>query len=130
MSISRRPYLIRAIHEWICDSEFTPHIVVDATRDDVTVPPDHVSDGKIILNIGAQATEGLSLGNETISFAARFSGNVFSVRVPCEAVLGIYAVETGEGLIFTADGLSPGPDDDDDGGGTDEPDRPTLKVVK
>ncbi len=128
MSISRRPYLIRAIHEWICDSELTPYIVVDATAgDDVMVPPEHVSEGKITLNISAHATESLNLGNETVSFAARFGGKVFSVRVPCHAVLGIYARETREGLIFSPEEPSPGPGDD---GGADKTTRPSLKIVR
>ncbi|MBT8136901.1 MAG: ClpXP protease specificity-enhancing factor [Gammaproteobacteria bacterium] len=128
-STSRRPYLIRAMHEWICDNQFTPHLVIDATADGVTVPDDHVSEGKIILNISDRATEALHLGNETISFATRFSGSVHSVRLPCKAVLGIYARETGEGMIFTSDPPDdePGPDDDQPPAG---PGRPTLKVIK
>lgn len=128
MAISRKPYLIRAMYEWICDSHYTPHIVVDARPEQVQVPPQHVSDGKIILNISESATEGLRLGNETISFATRFGGRVHSVRLPASAVLGIYARETGEGMIFTDEGEGPAPGGDDDGPGP--PDRPTLKVVK
>lgn len=135
MSTSRRPYLIRAMYEWICDNQFTPHIVIDATVDGVTVPDDHVTEGKIILNISDRATEALHLGNETISFTTRFGGAVHSVRLPCSAVLGIYARETGEGMIFTSDpsddepgpGDQPDPDDDQPPAG---PGRPTLKVVK
>ena len=118
------------MHEWICDNDFTPHVVIDAQMEGVTVPREHVADGKIILNIGHRATEGLHLGNEVISFATRFSGAIHSVRVPCGAILGIYARETGEGMIFTDEtdpdeGSDRGPDD---GGGP--PGKPTLKVVK
>lgn len=134
MSTSRKPYLIRAMYEWISDNDFTPHLVIDADLDGVTVPRDHVSDGKIILNIGSQATEGLHLGNETISFATRFSGTIHSVRMPCSAVLGIYARETGEGMIFTGedpvDGQKPEDDGPDGGDSPKDPGRPTLKVVK
>lgn len=126
MSISRKPYLIRAMHEWICDSHFTPHIVVDVSVEGVQVPVEHVSDGKIVLNIGESATEALRLGNDTISFATRFGGRVSSVSVPSQSVLGIYARETGEGMIFT--GEEPGPDDD--GQGPQTPERPSLKIVK
>lgn len=128
MSISRKPYLIRAMHEWIGDSHYTAHIVVDAQFEGVRVPLQHVNDGKIILNISPGATEGLSLGNDTISFATRFGGRVHAVRLPANAVLGIYARETGEGMIFTDDGTGPEPDGDDSG--PERPDRPQLKVVK
>lgn len=129
MSISRKPYLIRAMHEWISDSHLTPHIVVDVSVDGVQVPAEHASDGKIILNISAAATEGLRIGNDLISFATRFGGRVSSVSVPADSVLGIYARETGEGMIFTDDS-SPDPDPGDDGDGPQRPDRPALKVVK
>lgn len=129
MAISRKPYLIRAMHEWICDSRYTPHIVVDAQTEGVEVPGEHVSDGKIILNVSDSATEGLHLGNDTISFATRFGGRVHSVRLPTAAVLGIYARETGEGMIFTSE--EPGPDDGDGGDdGPSPPERPNLKIVK
>jgi len=118
------------MHEWIVDNDFTPHVVIDAEMEGVTVPRDQIDDGKIILNIGSRATEALHLGNETISFATRFSGTIHSVRVPCSAILGIYARETGEGMIFT-DESGEGNDNRPDGGGTPpEPGRPVLKVVK
>lgn len=129
MAISRKPYLIRAMHEWICDSRYTPHIVVDAEADGVEVPTEHISEGKIILNISDSATEGLNLGNDTIGFATRFGGRVHSVRIPTGAVLGIYARETGEGMIFTGD--DPDPDDGNDGDDdAPPPERPNLKIVK
>ncbi len=133
MATSRKPYLIRAMHEWICDNDFTPHIVVDAEIEGVSVPRDRVANGKIILNIGGGATEALHLGNDGISFATRFSGTIHSVRVPSEAILGIYARETGEGMIFTEEtrGDDEGSDNGPDGGGAPpEPGRPVLKVVK
>lgn len=130
MSISRKPYLIRAMHEWICDSHLTPHIVVDISVEGVQVPREHASDGKIILNISESATEGLRLGNDIISFATRFGGRVNSVSVPAHSVLGIYARETGEGMIFTGDEADPDRGPDDDGGAPQRPDRPALKVVK
>lgn len=127
MTLPRKPYLIRAMHEWICDNDFTPHIVVDTTGENVVVPAEHVSEGKIILNISVRATEHLEMGNELISFSARFGGNPTRVEVPCGAVLGIYARETGEGMIFTG---NDSPDDPDEGGSPDKPGRPTLKIVK
>ena len=131
MPTSRKPYLIRAMHEWISDNDFTPHIVIDAELEGVSVPRDQVSEGRLILNIGSRATEALHLGNETISFATRFSGTIHSVRLPCSAVLGIYARETGEGMIFTDESGDVGPDNGPEGGGAPpEPGRPTLKLVK
>ncbi|MDH3646360.1 MAG: ClpXP protease specificity-enhancing factor [Gammaproteobacteria bacterium] len=132
MPTSRKPYLIRAMHEWICDNDLTPHIVIDASVEGVSVPRDKVTDGKLILNIGNRATEALHLGNETISFATRFAGTIQSVRLPCSAILGIYAHETGEGMIFTDDSGDVGGPDKGPGGGDlpPEPSRPKLKVVK
>ena len=130
MTLPRKPYLIRAMHEWICDNDFTPHIVVDTTVEDVIVPAEHATDGKIILNVSLRATEGLDLGNEMISFSARFGGQPTSIAVPCSAVLGIYARETGEGMIFTGSESPDDPEDPGEGGSPDKPGRPTLKVVK
>jgi len=100
---SKRPYLIRAMHEWMGDNGNTPHIVVDATLDGVDVPPQHVKDGKIILNISESAAHNLKMQNEAISFRARFGGVPFDVVVPMPSVLGIYARETGQGMIFSHD---------------------------
>jgi len=102
-SRSKRPYLIRAMHEWMGDNVHTPHIVVDAGVDGVTVPQEHVKDGKIILNISETAAHNLKLNNSAISFRARFSGVPFDVWVPMKSVLGVYARETGQGMIFSHD---------------------------
>lgn len=132
MSItSKRPYLIRAMHEWMLDNGFTPHIVVDAAREDLVVPKDHVTDGKIVLNVSMSATRALALGNEAISFEARFGGVARQLEIPVDAVLGIYARETGQGMIFTEeDPPGPGPDGSRDSGTTAGTARPSLKVVK
>jgi stringent starvation protein B len=98
--LSRRPYLLRAMHEWMGDVGFTPHIIVDAGRSGVEVPNAYVKDGKIVLNISINATQRLQLLNHGIEFDARFAGVVHHVRVPMVAVLGIYARETGEGMVF------------------------------
>lgn len=133
----RRPYLLRALHEWITDSGDTPHIVVDATLDGVVVPRPYVKDGKIVLNVGMSATQGLKLGNDALSFDARFGGSSFSVYVPVRAVLGIYSRETGQGMIFPegdADpdpGSAPPPAAPAPGKGEAAPaKRPRLQVVK
>jgi stringent starvation protein B len=131
---SRRPYLLRAMHEWINDSGRTPHVVVDATVAAVQVPTQFISDGKIVLNVSWDATSDLVLGNEEITFNARFGGVGRVVRVPTEAVLAIYARETGEGMLFNED-AQPAPDDPGagDGGGPPAPGgtgKPQLTVVK
>jgi stringent starvation protein B len=106
--ISRRPYLLRAMHEWISDSQHTPHVVVDAGVAGVEVPRQYVRDGKIVLNVSWAATAHLELGNEELSFSGRFGGSTMHVRVPMAAILAIYARETGQGMIFTdEDGATP-----------------------
>lgn len=114
------------MHEWISDNGQTAHIVVDATVDGVEVPAEHVKEGKIILNIGHGATSNLSIGNEIIEFGARFGGAPRQLTIPVSAVLGIYARETGQGMIFgSEDHPEPDPDAPKDDGG-----RPRLRVVK
>jgi stringent starvation protein B len=103
----RRPYLLRAIHEWISDSNCTPHLVVDAGYPGVEVPRQYVKDGKIVLNVSWTATAQLKLGNDEVSFSARFGGSSMNVRVPVAAVLAIYARETGQGMIFSDDDAGP-----------------------
>jgi stringent starvation protein B len=135
---SRRPYLLRAMHEWISDNGGTPHIVVDATLDGVEVPAQFVNDGKVVLNVSLNATSNLSIGNEETSFNARFGGVGRAVRLPTEAVLAIYARESGEGMLFTEEEAGAPPesgDGEDDGpppksGGPARGGKPRLKVVK
>nr|VFK27355.1 MAG: stringent starvation protein B [Candidatus Kentron sp. MB]VFK33593.1 MAG: stringent starvation protein B [Candidatus Kentron sp. MB]VFK76272.1 MAG: stringent starvation protein B [Candidatus Kentron sp. MB] len=98
--ISTRPYLIRAIYDWILDNGFTPYILVDAEADDTLVPNGYAKDGKIIFNISSSATKNLTLSNETVSFVGRFNGVPTSVSVPTSTVLAVYAKETGAGMAF------------------------------
>ena len=100
---SNRPYLLRALYEWINDNNLTPYILVDATQPDVMVPASTVKDGKVVLNIAMRAVESLELGNEALSFKARFSGVSQFLYVPVAAVLAIYAQETGQGMMLPAD---------------------------
>jgi stringent starvation protein B len=127
---SRRPYLLRAMHEWITDNRQTPHLVVDAEAEGVEVPRQFVKDGKIILNVSHGATSGLKLGNESIEFTARFAGAARAVHIPVRAVLGIYARESGQGMIFNDSDLSPEPPGGKPTAGPEDGRRSHLKVVK
>jgi len=97
---SRRPYLLRAMNEWILDNGNTPHILVDALAEGVEVPGQYVKDGKIVLNISPNAVRELELGNEQVLFNARFDGRVFNIRIPVKYVLAVYAKENGMGIVF------------------------------
>ena len=98
-STSTRPYLIRAIHEWCCDNGYTPHITVSVDQS-VQVPLEYVKDGEIVLNVGLTATTGLQLGNDFISFKARFSGVARDIMVPVDQVIAVFARENGQGMAF------------------------------
>jgi stringent starvation protein B len=132
---SRRPYLLRAMHEWISDSNQTPHIVVDASIEGVEVPRQYVQGGKIILNVSSNATSMLNLGNDIVRFRARFGAATYDVSVPIAAVLGIYARETGQGMIFSEADTPPqpppaAPSDPTPTSGEGKRSKPTLKVIK
>lgn len=107
---SQRPYLLRALWEWIGDNGMTTHLLVDADFGGVVVPPHTVKDGKVVLNIADRAVAHLQMGNEEIAFSARFGGVTHAVIVPVGAVLAIYARETGQGMA-----LPPDPADEQDG---------------
>ncbi|KPJ87536.1 MAG: peptidase [Gammaproteobacteria bacterium SG8_11] len=126
---SSRPYLLRAIYEWIVDNNMTPYLLVDATADAVQVPTEHVNNGKIILNISPAAVMGLELSDQAVSFNARFSGKPMFVNVPIMAVLAIYSKENGRGMVFTEDNDDGSPDDGGPGPESKES-KPTLRVVK
>ncbi|HEX5305450.1 MAG TPA: ClpXP protease specificity-enhancing factor [Dyella sp.] len=141
---SNRPYLMRAIYDWITDNNLTPYILVDATREGVRVPPQVIKNGQVVLNLAMRAVANLDLGNEWISFQARFSGASQSILIPVHAVLALYAQENGQGMMFPAEegdgGDTPPPPSEggDTPGGADagaEGDRPkrgtpNLRVVK
>lgn len=128
---STRPYLIRALYEWICDNGLTPHIIVDAAAPGLEVPQGQVRDGRLVLNISPQATRQLELGNDALSFEARFGGVPIQLMIPPLAVLGIYARETGQGMVFPDEDTPPeGPPAGDAAPGREGPSKPQLKVVK
>ena len=131
---STRPYLIRALYEWIEDNSLTPHILVDAEAPGVTVPKQHIREGQIVLNINSSAVRDLRLGNDWIEFSARFGGVARAIQIPVTAVLAIYARENGQGMAFGEEvggDEPPPPDKPDKPDKPVRPDRkPVLKIVK
>jgi stringent starvation protein B len=129
-ALPKRPYLLRAMHEWISDCGNTPHVIVDAEAEGIEVPRAYIKDGKIVLNLSMSATQRLNLGADEVQFDARFAGVVHHVRFPVSAVLGIYARETGEGMVFSEQDLGPEPPTRPSPADESAPRRPQLKVVK
>lgn len=126
---SSKPYLIRALYEWILDNETTPYILVDTGSDQVLIPAGIASDGKVVLNLSPAAIQNLEMTNEHISFSARFNGVAEDLFCPVSSIMAIYARENGEGMMFPAeesDDSSQPPDENDN----DKPRGPTLKVIK
>lgn len=129
-----RPYLVRALNEWIVDNAMTPYLVIDAGVQGVRVPEDYVTNGQIILNVSPSAVQHLEIDNESIEFSARFGGVPMQVYVPVVAVMAIYAKENGQGMVFGAEPGAPEPPDP----GNDKPvvektaapNKPSLKIVK
>ena len=118
---SHRPYLLRALNEWIADNGMTPHLLVDATQAGVQVPVSAVKEGKVVLNIAERAVVRLLIDNEAVSFTARFGGVSQAVYVPVSAVLAIYSRETGQGMALPDDVAH---DPDAGGGDDDQPPSP------
>lgn len=129
---SSRPYLLRAIYEWIVDNGCTPHLLVDATLPGVKVPTNHVKDGQIVLNVAPSAVSGLVMDAQALACSARFGGVAMELYVPISAILGVYARENGRGMMFEpeAEPEQPPPKGDAAGGAGDKGSRPSLKVVK
>lgn len=98
---ANRPYLLRAFYEWIVDNNCTPYLVVDATYELVKVPTQFIQNGQIVLNVAPTAVGNLQLGNDEVTFNARFGGQPFALYIPVKAVLAIYARENGAGTVFT-----------------------------
>ena len=131
---STRPYLIRALYEWIVDNQLTPYIVINAEETGVQVPKQYVEAGRIVLNISPAAAQGLQIGNEWVEFNARFSGVARLVTAPIQAVMAIYARENGRGMVFGEE------EEEDDNNGTPPPSpssnsngphkKPKLTIVK
>ncbi|MBT3531310.1 MAG: ClpXP protease specificity-enhancing factor [Gammaproteobacteria bacterium] len=121
---SSRPFLVRALYDWILENDCTPYILVNAYADGVEVPQEHVKDGQIVLNISPSAVQDIFIRNESVDFDGRFAGIPKRVYVPITAVMGIYAKENGQGMIFEADGINPQPPT-----GSDDPGKPSVSPI-
>ena len=119
---SSRPYLIRAIHEWVSDNGLTPYILVNAECPEAVLPLQFIENGKIVLNVSATAVNDLHIDNDWLLFSARFNGQATDISIPITAILAIYAKENGQGMVL---------DRDDDGDETPPPgSRSKLKADK
>ena len=119
----RRPYLVRAIYQWVLDNGLTPHVLVAADDDGVEVPREHVRDGQIVLNVAPSATKDLIIGDDIVQFTARFGGVARRLSFPTSSVIALYARENGQGMVFPDEGPTEEPP-------PKRPDRPTLRVIK
>lgn len=131
---SSRPYLVRALYDWIIDNQCTPYLLVNALHDQVMVPQDHVNpDGQIVLNISPTAVSDFTLNDSSLFFSARFGGVSTDIFVPCAAIMGIYAKENQQGMIFEHEvepESPPPPSPNSIHKLTPNKSRPSLKVVK
>lgn len=127
---SQKPYLVRAIHEWLLDNQCTPYVLVNTRYEGVQVPLDYVKDDRIVLNIAPDAVRDLLIDNEWISFSARFAGKAMDVFIPIVSVQAIYGKENNEGMFFPDDDHPPPSDNDPEETGPVSKGRPSLKVVK
>ena len=135
---SSRPYLVRALYEWIVDNDCTPHMLVNSDYPRVQVPAGFASDGQIVLNVSPTAVRQLHMDNEAVSFEGRFGGVPHTLYVPIPAIMGVYARENGQGMVFDLEESLEAddevePDDDGPPPGSEPPrptGRPSLKVVK
>jgi stringent starvation protein B len=135
--IPTRPYLIRAIRDWAMDNGLTPQLHVDAGVDGTVIPANYVRDGKIVLNVHTQAVKALELGNEFITFSARFGGTPHVINLPIQSVLGVFARENGQGFFFqeeeTQYQMEQSADDSKEhlpNGQSSGPRRPYLRLVE
>ncbi len=129
---SNKPYLIRALYEWLADNHATPYIMVDSMHPDLRIPPGIDQDGKVVLNIAERAVQGLVIENTHSAFSARFGGRAFEVYVPIPAVMAIYSMEDGEGMMFADNSTASASEND-----ATEPQaeglhksKPTLTIVE
>ena len=127
----QRPYLVRALYDWIVDSDEIPYLLVDATVEGVVVPTEHVQDDQIVLNIGPNAVRDLQLGDDYAMFSGRFSGVAMELVVPMQSIKAIYCRDSGEGMAFPEEESLPSDlrADDDEPPEPPRPGKPSLKLV-
>ena len=126
-----RPYIMRALYEWIVENDCTPYLLVDAAISDVLVPQQYVKDGQIVLNVSPGAVMDLNISNDAVTFNGRFGGVAFDIYVPVGAVMGIYARENGQGMVFDAEeAVDDTPPDDTPPSPVKPEKRPSLKIVR
>ena len=126
----QRPYLLRALYDWIVDSDEVPHVLVDAAIDGVVVPTEHVQDGQIVLNIGPGAVRDLFIEDHGVSCGGRFGGKHFDLYLPMASVRAIYGRESQQGMVFPdEEQLTPTSKAAADDAGGDEKDGPSLRLV-
>ena len=78
-----------------------------------------------------------SISNDAVEFNGRFGGIPKRVMVPIKYILGIYAKENGQGMIFESDELPDPPNPPEEplnfrkkGSQDKRPAKPSLKIVK
>lgn len=130
-----RPYLMRALNEWILENDCTPYVLVDAGMPGVQVPEEYVDNGQIVLNISTSAVKSLLIDDDGLSFNARFGGVPIDLYVPMIAILAIYAKENGQGMVFGNEAGAPDPNKPPEPPKPKSEEkstktRPALKVVK
>jgi stringent starvation protein B len=125
----QKPYLVRAIYEWILDNNCTPYLLVNTKLEGVTVPQEYIRDNRIVLNLAPDAIHQLTMDNEWISFSARFSGKSMDLFIPIAAVQAIYGKENNEGMFFPEDTPQP-PQPTAPPTQPSSTSKPSLKIVK
>ena len=130
---SNQPYLLRAMYDWLVDNDCTPHIVVNANHPGVSVPQQYVDNGQIVLNIAPRAVHQFVMDLDAVAFNTRFGGVPTEIYIPVRAILGIYARENHQGMMFSVEepeSGEKGPDDDPDPPSPPKGGKPSLKVIK
>jgi stringent starvation protein B len=135
---SSKPYLLNGLYEWIVDNDCTPYVLVDAFAEGVEVPLDFVKDGQIVLNIAPRAVTGLQIDAKGMFFNARFGGIPTDVMATIPSIMGIYARENGQGMMFDKETTPPGNDQPPSGpklvpkagDSSKKSEKPSLKIVK
>ena len=129
---SNKPYLIRALYEWLVDNDATPYIMVNSNYPGVQIPAGIDKDGQVVLNIATRAVQSLVIENTHIAFSARFGGQAQDIYIPIQSVMAIYSMEDGEGMMFADEGVVEGAADSGapDSDAKKKPGKPGLKIVK